>query len=255
MKRDKFEKLIATFKSQSLSRAEKDEMLKGIRYAIAEERLRKDQKATSFFRFSLHLFLNKRMVATLSLLVLIFSTAGISRAAEQSLPGDFLYPVKTQVNERLQTSFALTSEQKARVASELTLKRLKEAEVLSKRGHLDEVRKAEITQNLTKYNDEVKKRITEVSENESKIKAADLDEKLDVSLGKHTEVLDELSKEIEIPEQTEVSEDSEIKNEKHLKLKRGKEDMDSKQVIRELKQRAQRASHRERDNEETGQTD
>ena len=89
MNKDRFEKLIAVFKSQSLSKTEKEEMLKSIRYAIAADDLKKDssQKVSLFSRFfSLRIVANRRVFAAFSLMVLVLSSAGISKAAEQSLP-------------------------------------------------------------------------------------------------------------------------------------------------------------------------
>ena len=250
MNKDRFEKLIAVFKSQSLSKTEKEEMLKSIRYAIAADDLKKDssQKVSLFSRFfSLRIVANRRVFAAFSLMVLVLSSAGISKAAEQSLPGDFLYPVKTQVNEKIKTSLATTTQQKAQVASELTLKRLDEAEVLLEHGKLDEDKKEVITKNLEKHNEEIKKRITELGESKNISTATDLDDQLGWSLEGHAKVLDKLAEEREDSLGTNSVEDvkdSEDPEKTSDQPKRDFKPSHSRKVIKELQQRAERSSHR-----------
>lgn len=255
MNKDRLEKLIAVFKSQSLSKDEKEQMLKSIRYAIAEDSLKESsQKASLFSRFfSLQIVANRRVFAAFSLMVLVLSSAGISKAAEQSLPGDFLYPVKIQVNEKIKTSLASTAQQKAEVASELTLKRLDEAEALLEHGKLDEDKKEVITKNLEKHNEEIKKRIIELGESENISTATDLDDQLGWSLERHAKVLDKLAEEREDLVETESVDDSkgpEDLEQKREELKRDFKTSHSKKVIKELQQRAERSSHKDEDREE-----
>jgi len=250
MNKDRFEKLIAVFKSQSLSKDEKEQMLKSIRYAIAADDLKKEtsQKISIFSRFfSLQIVANRKVFAALSLMVLVLSSAGISKAAEQSLPGDFLYSVKTSINEKIKTSLASTPQQKARVASELTIKRLDEAEVLLEHGKLDEDKKEVITKNLEKHNEEVKKRIAEVGGDKNISAATDLDDQLDLSLKEHLKVLDKLAEENEDLVQTESAEDVKNSEDSEKKPEQSKRDFKpghSRKVIKELQQRAERSSHR-----------
>ncbi|GEM_PF-3385347 len=250
MNKDRFEKLIAVFKSQSLSKIEKEEMLKSIRYAIAADDLKKEssQKVSLFSRFfSLRIVANRRVFAAFSLMVLVLSSAGVSKAAEQSLPGDFLYPVKTQVNEKIKTSLASTAQQKAQVASELTLKRLDEAEVLLEHGKLDEDKKEVITKNLEKHNEEIKKRITELGESENISTATDLDDQLGWSLEGHAKVLDKLAEEREDSLETNSGEDVKDSEDSEKTSDQPKRDFrpgHSRKVIKELQQRAERSSHR-----------
>lgn len=247
MNKDRFEKLIAVFRSQSLSKDEKEQMLKSIRYAIAADDLKKEtsQKISIFSRFfSLQIVANRKVFAALCLMVLVLSSAGISKAAEQSLPGDFLYPVKTSINEKIKTSLASTPQQKARVASELTIKRLDEAEALLKHGKLDENKKDVITKNLEKHNEEVKKRITEIGEDKNIRAAIDLDDQLDLSLKEHLKVLDKLAEENEDSLETNSVENIKDPETQLDQPKRDSKPSHSKKVIKELQQRAERSSHR-----------
>lgn len=61
---------------------------------------------------------------------------GVSAYAQSALPGDILYPVKTQVVEKIKIAAALTPEAKASVAAHLAHERLLEVERLIAQGTL-----------------------------------------------------------------------------------------------------------------------
>ena len=84
-------------------------------------------------------------------IAVIVSGTGVSLAAEQSLPGDRLYLVKTGVNERLRETFSLTAE--AKIAWELRRveRRLAEADALSSEGRLDDDARTLIEDEATEY--------------------------------------------------------------------------------------------------------
>ncbi len=73
-------------------------------------------------------------LATVALVaVLLGSVSGIAYAAESSLPGDGLYPVK-QVIEQVQLGLSLTPQDEAELLVRLSEERLREAEQLSAGG-------------------------------------------------------------------------------------------------------------------------
>ena len=76
------------------------------------------------------------MPALLALLLLI--GGGVTLVAEQSIPGDFLYPVKINFNEEVRSLLAVTDQDEARWQTEAAERRLSEAETLTERGVLDE---------------------------------------------------------------------------------------------------------------------
>ena len=59
--------------------------------------------------------------------------AGVVYGAENSLPGDFLYPVKTSVIEKMQSSLAVNRKDKAALHAKFAIKRLEEIEEVSKK--------------------------------------------------------------------------------------------------------------------------
>lgn len=96
-------------------------------------------------------------VACIPLAILLFSIAGISYAAQDSVPGELLYPVKIQVNERVERALALTPEEKARVAVRQTITRLEEVKKLIDANKYDEQNEKTINANFEYHFKDVEK--------------------------------------------------------------------------------------------------
>ncbi len=198
MNNEKFEKSINALKANRLSEEEKNQMFQNIRFAVRE----RAEQPKRFFSFK-SFFVNKYAVTTFILLAVVASSAGVSKAAQGSLPGDLLYPIKTQVNEKIQTVLAVTPEKKAKIESKITTVRLQEAEALTKQGKLDDKKKAAIVESVAEHSvkaqiniQAVKSKETELEDVEEDSKpAVQLDNQLDDSLQKHIEVLTRLSEE------------------------------------------------------------
>lgn len=77
-----------------------------------------------------------RFASAALVLIVCFSGAGISYAAQGALPGDVLYSIKTGINEPLAGALAVTDTQKAEWASSVASERLKEAAILAATGNL-----------------------------------------------------------------------------------------------------------------------
>lgn len=81
---------------------------------------------------------SKRMIAIIvGIMVAISGGAGVSYAAEGSLPGDMLYPVKIHVNERAGGALAFSAEAKAEHARKGVIRRAEEARRLEENNRLD----------------------------------------------------------------------------------------------------------------------
>lgn len=63
--------------------------------------------------------------------IILVAVGGISASAEQALPGDWLYPVKLHMNERLLAALQFGSEAEASFDTKLITRRLEEAEALA----------------------------------------------------------------------------------------------------------------------------
>ncbi len=77
-----------------------------------------------------------RTVAAGLLIAMLFSGAGVSYAAEGTVPGDLLYQVKVSVNEEVAAVFNISSEARAEWEAERASRRLEEVTTLSLAGGL-----------------------------------------------------------------------------------------------------------------------
>ncbi|MEQ1849778.1 MAG: hypothetical protein ABL890_04270 [Candidatus Peribacteraceae bacterium] len=73
-----------------------------------------------------------------ALLIVSILSGGVTFAAENTVPGDILYPVKIHVNERLMHTMARTEDDKAMVETKRAARRIAEAETLVKRHTFSE---------------------------------------------------------------------------------------------------------------------
>lgn len=83
-----------------------------------------------------HSFFNRFKPVYLGLPVLVLLGGSVSFAAENSLPGDFLYPVKTNINENVMRFAAFSPQQKAQVEATLAQRRMNEAGELNAKNEL-----------------------------------------------------------------------------------------------------------------------
>jgi len=95
--------------------------------------------------------------------IMLIAGGGTSYAAESSVPGDFLYPVKIEVNENVKSAFAVSNEAEASLQARLAEERLEEAEELAARGELTAETSANIITRLQAHYQEAEER-SEASE-------------------------------------------------------------------------------------------
>ncbi len=84
---------------------------------------------------SYFLFFQRKVVAGMAALCIVIS-GGVSAIAEGALPGESLYAVKVNVNEKMQSLLAFTDKDKASVEAALAVRRLEEVKVLAQTGGL-----------------------------------------------------------------------------------------------------------------------
>jgi hypothetical protein len=90
------------------------------------------------------------MPVALVLLLTVVGT-GTTYAAQTSLPGDILYPLKINVVENIKVALAVGPKAKAQVHTELAAQRLDEAQELASEGRLDATTTAEIQSNFNEH--------------------------------------------------------------------------------------------------------
>lgn len=97
---------------------------------------------------SFSLLFSRHALAFVLIGAVLTSSAGVSYAAEQALPGETLYPVKTRVNEPLRGALAVSPKQKAAWAIQVADERAKEAATLAAQQKLDAETRSAIEENF-----------------------------------------------------------------------------------------------------------
>lgn len=143
--------------------------------------------------FQNEFMLHHKMLATaFVVIILVSATGGTSIAAKYSVPGDILYPVKINLNEKVETFTAISSEAKATVEARHVGERLVEAEQLSNENKLNDKIK---TQLEVKFSQDLQSTMTHVDalktsgdkESAKKVKA-----NIENSLQRHKDTVNEL---------------------------------------------------------------
>ncbi len=135
------------------------------------------------------LFLKIRpMFAALALMVTL-ALGGGAYAAEGTVPGDALYPVKLAVNENVRARLSLSEEGKAHWDARVVERRLEEAAKLSAKGELKGEVEARITENFTKQSDKLREKIANLQAEGKADEAARLASRLEASLTVQEQIL------------------------------------------------------------------
>lgn len=95
-------------------------------------------------------FYRKSISYVATALIVSISSGGIAYAAEGSVPGDLLYPVKINVTEPIRDVIAITPKAKADWELEKTSRRLHEATVLATKDKLDQEKREDMEDRLEK---------------------------------------------------------------------------------------------------------
>ncbi len=124
-----------------------------------------------------------------AVIILVGAGSGISYAAENSLPGDLLYPVKVNLTERVIASLQTSPDGVANYQAALVEKRLSEAASLLKKNALTDARKEVIRAYLKKSTERVQARLTELAETQKATEALALGADFESSLSAHDKEL------------------------------------------------------------------
>ena len=131
------------------------------------------------------------MPALLALLLLI--GGGVTAASEQSVPGDLLYPVKINFNERVRSILAVTDQDDARWETEAAERRLSEAELLTERGTLDEVTRTTLENEFADHVNQAEERTTKLVAAGELAAASDITVNLEAALSAHQRIIADLT--------------------------------------------------------------
>lgn len=130
------------------------------------------------------------MIATI---IALFISGGTAFAAEGSLPGDALYPVKIHVTEEVRGWVAISDEAEARWEMRKASRRMDEAKELEAEGRLTGEAKAEIEQSISmhaqSFSTEIKALREDGKEEEAKALRAEFVAEVHGSTGKNATTL------------------------------------------------------------------
>ena len=122
----------------------------------------------------------------------VFLVTGVSFAAEGSLPGDTLYPVKVNFNEEFQSLIAFSPESKAKFEIKRAERRLEEVERLALHNKLETHWKGNLEVRLEKQIERASKHVAMLEEKGELRKAALINDRLEVVLSVHDQVLTDI---------------------------------------------------------------
>jgi hypothetical protein len=137
------------------------------------------------------IFIFERIYAVpITAVVLVFGmTAGTAFAAEGTLPGDLLYPVKVHVTEEVRGVLAITPEAKADWQIERAGKRLEEASTLAVQGKLTDANRTEIETDLADHVAATEKSAAALAASDNLVAADEVGAHLHAVLKAHGDIL------------------------------------------------------------------
>jgi hypothetical protein len=165
-----------------------------VRNPILERPLYNPETKSSFKIIMNYLF-EKRMraFAFLAIAILLFGGAGISFAAQGSLPGDPLYPVKVGFNEKVLRMVLFSDEAKAKYDIQLVQLRLQEAEKVAVDKGLNSAKTAELKNLLDQHIADAKSHLGNIKNSNAADIIANIDSELESSLAAHSQILGKIA--------------------------------------------------------------
>jgi len=160
-----------------------------------------------------------------SLALVLFITGTISVNAQSALPGDPLYPVKVDFNEKILQVLAFSDEAKTKLSMDLVQVRLQEAEKIAVQGKMTKKNQEQINNNITVHADAVTKSIEKLSSEKKYNTAQKVASDLEASLKAHSQTLEKIQ---QIKEKS-----AEIRKENRENIEKIKEKVD--QRIQEIR--------------------
>ena len=195
-----FKNIINSAKTLHLEKEEKD----ALRFSLAGYMKKNPATANpmprkNFAYFvslgSISLMLKKPVLryASLAAVMILFLGGGISYAAGKSLPGDLLYTVKVNVNEKLYALALVSGEAKAEYDVSLAQKRLEETEKIISENKLDPETSAKMQGLINGHVKSAKKRISSLAAKNDGNAAIKVSSELEASFIAHAKILTNLS--------------------------------------------------------------
>lgn len=154
------EKLFKKASTVGLNEKKKDVIRQEILLFMKKNPLKKESMKKRWFGFYVADFSNVRLktpaIMLAGMLLFLLVSGGITSAkASFALPGDFLYPVKLDFNEKIKEVLAFSDEAKLSVHIKLAQVRLQEFVKLSVQGRINGDNETQINSNFKNHSDKV----------------------------------------------------------------------------------------------------
>lgn len=135
------------------------------------------------------LFFTKMKFVGMTLIITLTLGASVSYAAQDALPGDSLYGIKTNVNEGVRGWFARSPKQEARLHVIFAEERMKETEILVAKGGIKPEIASELEENFKKQADAISANISKLTSENKHEDALEVSAQFESSLKAHESVL------------------------------------------------------------------
>lgn len=146
------------------------------------------------------IFVLRRLITvTAAFVILVASGAGLSYAAESSVPGDLLYPVKVKFNESVVGSFQQTPEARARYEARKAQRRLEEARILAEQSQLNAEYSEKLTTRFQEHTAQLQQEMKVLVDNKEHAKAGDIGIDFDATLVAYADVLSHIDMSAQTP--------------------------------------------------------
>ena len=179
-----FEEIIKKAKSLSLAESEKSQIRDVILNKVKIKAVRLKPEKRLIFRLAFSKI-------TLSFLIIIIAGAGIA-GAENSLPGDLLYPIKTEINEKVRERLAISETAKTGYETGRIERRLEESEQLMLKGSIDKAAENLAKENLTQKIDFIKNKLETVKNEDGLEKAEEITSRIETVINAHESVIENI---------------------------------------------------------------
>ncbi len=198
-------------------------------------------------------FKRNKVFALVMILVLVFSTGGVTYASNDALPGDILYSVKVRVVEPILDVVNVSPERKVAWSEEKVTRRIKEADALAKEDKLDDKKAEELEKEIRKSSIEFAKAVEYRDEDDEEEK-----EKRKEEFRKKVEAK-EFEVKVEYIEEKREEEREEEKENKIEEIEKREKKIEQSEKVRKIKDTAIRTLDKEdddrRDERERGRSE
>ena len=176
-----------------LSAAEKTELRERLLSYTEHRPIRGARAATpSSFSFNMFQFSTARFAMPAVLVAVLVVSSGVSYAAEGTVPGDTLYPVKILVNEEVRAALLVSDANQISWNIRRAERRLEEATALASRGELDSENQDTLATQFAEHSADVTTQVSELEVSNPAL-ALEASSEFEASLTAHEEALDQVA--------------------------------------------------------------